>query len=45
MKWSGTALGRSARLRLSTNAIKFVDHNGGLNTEGQDEKPIANALD
>ncbi len=24
------ALGRSVRLRISTNAIKSVDHNGGL---------------
>jgi large subunit ribosomal protein L28 len=26
------ALGRNVRLRVSTNAIKSVDHNGGLDT-------------
>jgi large subunit ribosomal protein L28 len=26
------ALGRNVRLRVSTNAIKTVDHNGGLDT-------------
>lgn len=26
------ALGRNVRLRVSTNAVKSVDHNGGLDT-------------
>ena len=42
------ALGRSVKLRVSANAIKSVDHNGGLDAfllKAKDEKLSKRALD
>ena len=42
------ALARNVRLRVSTNALKSVDHNGGLDTypdQGQGRRALPRALD